>query len=136
MATIYIYDEANRLKSKTYTDATPSVSYIYDAGSVAYSNGHLTRGGGFTMWQSSNKPPLSMAFDSPDVSEVGDFSVGRVLTQFYAGADRPSRLTGTLGLDRPRAVCRARRRGLLPVTLRTASLPATRPEVVGAMECF
>ncbi len=38
----YVYDALNRATSRTYSDATPAVTYTYDSGSVANSKGRLT----------------------------------------------------------------------------------------------
>lgn len=42
VATCYEYDPLNRVKSKTYNDGTPNVSYGYDDPAVAHSLGRLT----------------------------------------------------------------------------------------------
>jgi RHS repeat-associated protein len=35
VTTTYLYDTLNRVTSKTYTDQTPSVTYVYDGGTIA-----------------------------------------------------------------------------------------------------
>ncbi|MCZ2151769.1 MAG: hypothetical protein LC126_28835, partial [Bryobacterales bacterium] len=39
----YNYDALNRLTTKSYSDATPAVTYTYDSPSVPYSRGRLTK---------------------------------------------------------------------------------------------
>jgi len=40
--TVYQYDAHNRMTSRSYNDGTPTVTYVYDTGSVPYAKGRLT----------------------------------------------------------------------------------------------
>jgi YD repeat-containing protein len=42
ITTTFVYDALNRASSRSYSDGTPAVSYIYDASGVANSKGRLT----------------------------------------------------------------------------------------------
>jgi RHS repeat-associated protein len=42
ITTTFVYDQLDRVRSKTYSDGTPQVTYTYDAPAVSYSRGRLT----------------------------------------------------------------------------------------------
>ena len=42
ITTTYVYDELNRVKTRSYNDGTPNVTYLYDDGNVLNSRGRLT----------------------------------------------------------------------------------------------
>ena len=43
IVTTYAYDNLNRVLSRTYSDGTPTVSYVYDDTNIPYSKGKLTK---------------------------------------------------------------------------------------------
>lgn len=116
IVTTYAYDALNRLMSKTYSDSTPSVTFVYDAttyNGLAISNpkGNLvgmSDGSGQTAWsynaagqvlqerRTINSSPANVTKDILLTYTAGgavktiQYPSGRILTYEYSAAGRPT----------------------------------------------
>lgn len=115
ITTSYTYDALSRVTGASYTDGTPSVSYIYDAGgSSVNATGHLTQiANSSSITNFTNFDPVGevLASNQHTSGQTFNFSYsynlagglvtetypsGRVVTTAYDGANRVSALSGNM----------------------------------------
>ena len=120
ITTSYAYDALNRPTTRSYSDDTPAVNYVYDAPEISNGKGRLTsvdssasayryhgydamgRAGGLTQTLGSQDYLVSYSYDlSGHVSSI-TYPSGRVVNYSYDTAGRLNGVTGNLGDDKGR----------------------------------
>jgi YD repeat-containing protein len=112
--TTLAYDALNRLVSKTYSDSTPAVTYVYDDPAIPHSAAQLTQvanGNSVTKYlgfdalgrttssqqlTSDETYTFSYSYNLAGALTSETYPSGRVVSTGYDGANRPSAVTGML----------------------------------------
>jgi RHS repeat-associated protein len=111
----YTYDAFNRPTTRSYSDATPTVTYGYDATGVSNSKGHLTsvsssvssysysgfdamgRASGGTQTIGAQTYTVGYSYDLAGHIKTMTYPSGRTVNYEYDNAGRTNSITGTLG---------------------------------------